>query len=119
MSQHKAREPQAISAAGLSIGYGGAAIVRRLDLAIARGAFTVLLGPNGSGKSTILRTLSGLLAPQAGTVLLDGLAIATLSGKELARRVGVLSQGPSAPEGLTVLELVQQGRYPHRSLFGR
>jgi iron complex transport system ATP-binding protein len=119
MSLHSPDKPHALSADGVSLGYGRATIVERLSLDIPRGAFTVLLGPNGSGKSTLLRALSGLIAPQAGAVLLDGLSIATFGAKELARRVGVLSQGPSAPEGLTVLDLVQQGRYPHRSLFGR
>lgn len=119
MSQHSHDKPEALSADGVSIGYGRATVVGNLDLAIPHGAFTVLVGPNGSGKSTILRALAGLLSPQRGTVLLDGLSIASLSSKELARRIGVLSQGPSAPEGLSVRDLVQQGRYPHRSLFGR
>jgi iron complex transport system ATP-binding protein len=81
--------------------------------------FTALIGPNGSGKSTILRSLAGLKAPSHGSILLDGRSIETLSTREMARRVGVLLQGPVAPEGLTVRDLVQQGRYPHRSLFGR
>jgi iron complex transport system ATP-binding protein len=117
--QHSHDQQRALSAEGVSIGYGRAIVVRDLSFVIPRGVFTVLLGPNGSGKSTILRTLSGLLSPQHGAVLLDGLAIASLSSKEVARRIGVLSQGPTAPEGLTVRDLVQQGRYPHRSLFGR
>lgn len=119
MSRHSPEALGAVAASGVSIGYGRAIIVRDLDLAIPRGAFTVLLGPNGSGKSTILRALCGLLSPQHGTVLIDGRAIASLPSKEVARRIGVLSQGPSAPEGLTVRDLIQQGRYPHRSLFGR
>ncbi|ODN72155.1 ABC transporter ATP-binding protein [Methylobrevis pamukkalensis] len=108
-----------LAADGVSIGYGRSTIVGDLALAVPRGRFTVLVGPNGSGKSTILRTLAGLMSPRAGTVLLDGNAIASLPSRELARRIGVLSQGPRPPEGLTVEDLVQQGRYPHRSLFGR
>ena len=119
MSQHSHDTAKALSAEGVSISYGRATVVGKLDLSIPPGRFTVLLGPNGSGKSTILCAFSGLLSPQRGTVLLDGLAIASLSSREVARRIGVLSQGPSAPEGLTVRDLVQQGRYPHRSLFGR
>src|ERR1700754_1468619 len=108
MSQLSHDETRALAADGVAIGYGRATIVTGLHLAIPRGVFTVLVGPNGSGKSTILRALSGLMSPQHGTVLLDGLAIASLSAKEVARRIGVLSQGPSAPEGLTVRDLVQQ-----------
>lgn len=108
-----------LSTRGLSLGYGQRLIVEALDLVVPRGAFTVLLGQNGSGKSTILRALAGLLRPVAGAVLLDGRPIRELSTRDLARRIGVLSQGPSAPEGLTVLDLVRQGRYPHRSIFAR
>jgi iron complex transport system ATP-binding protein len=119
MSRHNPVETPVLAAAGLSIGYGRTTIVRNLDLTLPRGAFTVLVGPNGSGKSTILRSLARLLTPQGGTILLDGASIADLPSKELARRIGVLSQSPTAPEGLTVRDLVQQGRYPHRALFGR
>jgi len=103
----------------VSIAYGRSAIVEGLDLAIAPGAFTALVGPNGSGKSTILGALAGLLTAKAGTIHLDGRILSGLSTREIARRVGVLAQGPVAPEGLTVLDLVRQGRYPHRALFGR
>lgn len=108
-----------LAAKGVSISYGRSVVVDGLDLAIPSGAFTALVGPNGSGKSTILRTLAGLLRPEAGTISLDDRSISDFSVKEMARRVGVLAQGPVAPEGLTVLDLVRQGRYPHRSLFGR
>jgi len=103
----------------VSLAYGRTVVVEDLDLAVPAQAFTALIGPNGSGKSTILRTLAGLLVPKKGSILLDGSPISRLSAKETARRIGVLSQGPLAPEGLTVLDLVRQGRYPHRSLFGR
>jgi iron complex transport system ATP-binding protein len=102
----------------LSLAYGRNPIVEHLDLAFRTGAFTALLGPNGSGKSTCLRALAGLLAPKGGTVLLDGTSISRLSTRQLALRVGFLHQGPPVPEGLTVQDLVRQGRYPHRSLFG-
>src|SRR5687768_4809451 len=119
MSQHSPLEGPALAAEGVSIAYGRTTIVRDLHLALPRGAFTVLVGPNGSGKSTILRSLARLLTTRGGTILLDGASIASLPSKELARRIGVLSQSPTAPEGLTVRDLVQQGRYPHRALFGR
>lgn len=119
MSRPDSNDPAALAAEGLSLAYGRVGIVDSLDLVIPGRAFTALVGPNGSGKSTILRALAGLLAPRGGTILLDGHSIARLPAKEMARRVGVLTQGPAAPEGLTALDLVRQGRYPHRSLFGR
>lgn len=103
----------------LSLGYGSRMIVEELDLKIPPQAFTVLLGRNGSGKSTVLRACAGLLKPKAGTVLLDGKPLAKFTAHESARRISILPQGPVAPEGLTVSDLVRQGRYPHRSLFSR
>lgn len=119
MSRHDANEGRGLAAAQVSVAYGRTVVVENLDLAILGGAFTVLVGPNGCGKSTMLRTLAGLLSPKSGSIMLEGRPIARLSAKETARRVGILSQGPVAPDGLTVLDLVRQGRYPHRSLFGR
>ncbi len=78
-----------------------------------RGQVTALVGPNGSGKSTLLKTMARLLRPSGGVVLLDGAAIARLPTAQVARALAVLPQGPVAPAGLTVRELVEQGRYPH------
>lgn len=103
----------------LSLGYGSRMIVEGLDLKVPPRAFTVLLGRNGSGKSTVLRACAGLLKPRAGSVLLDGKPLARFTARESARRITILPQGPVAPEGLTVSDLVRQGRYPHRGLFSR
>jgi iron complex transport system ATP-binding protein len=113
------KAPAKIAGQHVSIAYGQHRIVEDLDLIVPARRFTALIGPNGSGKSTILRTCAGLMAAAEGTILLDGHDIDTLSTKEMAKRVGVLLQGPVPPEGLTVRDLVQQGRYSHRSLFGR
>jgi iron complex transport system ATP-binding protein len=86
-----------------------------LDLAIPAGKITTLVGPNGCGKSTLLRGLARLLKPRGGTVYLDGADIFKLSTKAVAKRLGILPQGPVAPEGLTVRDLVAQGRYPYQN----
>ncbi|WP_134681851.1 ABC transporter ATP-binding protein [Paracoccus ravus] len=101
-----------------SIGYARQLVVEGLDLEITQGSFTALLGRNGSGKSTVLRSLAGLHPLQSGAVLLDGKAIASLPTKSVARRIGFRAQSSTRPEGMTVLDLVRQGRYPHRTLFG-
>ncbi|OQP87442.1 ABC transporter [Rhizobium rhizosphaerae] len=113
------RQSAATKLAGvnLRLAYGPHSVVEGLDIALPARRFTALIGPNGSGKSTILRSLAGLMRPAGGTVLLDGRGIATLSTRALARQIGVLLQGPVAPEGLTVGDLVAQGRYPHRGLL--
>jgi iron complex transport system ATP-binding protein len=108
-----------IQGKGVTIAYGKRRIVENLDLAIPERRFTALIGPNGSGKSTILRTFAALMKPSGGSLLLDGRDLTKLSTREVARKVGVLLQGPVAPEGLTVADLVRQGRYPHQQLFRR
>lgn len=92
-------------------------IVHQLDLTIQSGTITALVGPNGCGKSTLLRGISRLLRPVNGAVHLDGRDIHAMKAKDLARQLGILPQSPVAPEGLTVHELVAQGRYPHQSWF--
>lgn len=104
-----------LDARKLTLAYDGAPVIRELDLAIPAGKITALVGGNGSGKSTLLRSLARLLKPKGGAVCLDGVSIATLPTKKVALEVGILPQGPVAPEGLTVRELVNQGRYPHQS----
>ncbi|SFB12214.1 MULTISPECIES: ABC transporter ATP-binding protein [unclassified Bacillus (in: firmicutes)] len=106
---------QAIETKNLSLSYGDSIIIKELDLKIPKGEITVFIGGNGCGKSTLLRSIARLLKPKSGTVLLEGDAIANLSTKEVARRMAILPQSPVAPEGLTVLQLVKQGRYPYQS----
>lgn len=101
----------------LTLRYDTISIIEQLNLEIALGQITALVGPNGCGKSTLLRGLARLLKPKGGAVLLDGTAIHKLPTKELAKQLGILPQGPVAPEGLTVRELVAQGRYPHQRWF--
>lgn len=105
-------------AENLTVRYGSTTVIDGLDLAVPPGAVTALIGPNGSGKSTVLRTLARLIKPESGDIVLDGRPVTSLSARQFARCVGLLSQSPQAPEGLSVRDLVRQGRYPHRSLFG-
>jgi iron complex transport system ATP-binding protein len=99
----------------LTLSYGDSIIIDELDLKIPKGEITVFIGGNGCGKSTLLRSLARLLKPKSGAVLLEGEAIHKLSTKEVAKRMAILPQSPTAPEGLTVLQLVKQGRYPYQS----
>ena len=108
---------EGIRTSDLSLAYDREMIIKQLGLSIVSGEITTLVGPNGCGKSTLLRGLARLLKPQTGEVLLDGKAIHTMPTKQLARQLGILPQGPTAPEGLTVYELVAQGRYPHQGFF--
>ncbi|MFB8025447.1 ABC transporter ATP-binding protein [Streptomyces sp. NPDC056465] len=104
-----------LAARGVSVGYGGRTVIDGLDVTVPSGLITTIIGPNGCGKSTLLRTLTRLLKPTAGAVVLDGEDIAALRTREVARKLGLLPQGPVAPEGLTVADLVARGRHPHQS----
>jgi iron complex transport system ATP-binding protein len=82
-----------------------------------QGEVTALVGPNGSGKSTLLKGLANQLAPDNGSVLIDGEDVHTLDTKALARKLGLLSQENTSPESITVEDLVYHGRYPYRGFF--
>ncbi|WP_280387313.1 ABC transporter ATP-binding protein [Nocardia wallacei] len=99
------------------LGYRGRTISDQLSVDIPDGAFTVIIGPNACGKSTLLRALARLLTPESGAVLLDGKSITAYPPKEVARRVGLLPQTSTAPDGIRVADLVARGRYPHQSLL--
>lgn len=104
-----------LAARGVTVGYGARTVIEDLDVAIPSGVVTTIIGPNGCGKSTLLRTLSRLLKPARGTVVLDGDDIGRLRTRDVAKKLGLLPQAPVAPEGLTVSDLVARGRHPHQS----
>jgi iron complex transport system ATP-binding protein len=104
-----------LAARGVTVGYGARIVIDDLDVAIPPGVITTIIGPNGCGKSTLLRTLSRLLKPTRGTVVLDGEDIVRLRTRDVAKKLGLLPQAPVAPEGLTVADLVARGRHPHQS----
>jgi iron complex transport system ATP-binding protein len=102
----------------LDIAYLDRVIVKDLNLSIPTGKITALVGANGSGKSTILKAMARLLKPKAGCVLLDGKSIHEQPTREVAKQLAILPQNPTAPEGLTVFELVGYGRFPYQRGFG-
>jgi len=91
-------------------GYGAADVLRGVDLTLEPGTITCLVGPNGAGKSTVLRTVSGLLRPRQGRIVLDGDDIAGLSpGAVLRRGVVHVPQERGLFAGMTVWENVLMG----------
>jgi iron complex transport system ATP-binding protein len=101
----------------ISLGYGDAMVVRDLSLTIPDGEITTIIGPNGCGKSTLLKSLARILRPSEGSVLLDGQVIHHYPTREVARRLGLLSQQAVVVPGITVADLVQRGRYPHQAFM--
>ncbi len=109
----------ALSAEGVTLGYGGRPVVEELDLAVPPGRVTAIVGANACGKSTLLRAMSRLLRPTRGRIVLDGHDLHRLDTKQVARTLGLLPQSPVAPEGLVVADLVARGRHPHQRLLSR
>ncbi|WP_372502988.1 ABC transporter ATP-binding protein [Streptomyces rhizoryzae] len=110
--------PGGIRVEGLRFGYPGREVLRGVDLAVAGGELVALVGLNGCGKSTLLRLCAGLLRPAAGRVLLDGAVVAGLSRRATARRIALLHQSAPAVPGMTVRQIVRQGRYAVRGPLG-
>lgn len=104
---------------GLCAGYTDCPVLEGIDLELVSGQITAIVGANASGKSTLLRTMSRLLSPSDGRVLLDGRAVHQTPAKQLARTLGLLPQSPIAPDGITVADLIGRGRHPHHGLFSR
>ena len=95
----------ALSVKGLHAGYDGAAVVRDLNLEVEPGEVVALLGPNGAGKTTTLRTISGLLPPVAGEILVLGRPSDSRRPHLAARRgVAHVAEDRSLFPGLTVRE---------------
>ncbi|MEU2723165.1 ABC transporter ATP-binding protein [Streptomyces smyrnaeus] len=108
-----------LSAERLSLGYGDRTVIEALDLDIPPGRVTAIVGANACGKSTLLRSMSRLLAPRTGRVVLDGKEVHRMPARQLARTLGLLPQSPVAPEGIVVGDLVGRGRHPHQGMFSR
>ncbi|MFK4135398.1 ABC transporter ATP-binding protein [Pseudomonas luteola] len=101
----------------LELSHGQTTIINGLNLRIQPGRVTAIVGPNGCGKSTLLAGLARLLKPRAGAVLLDGKAIGELPSRQVAQQLALLPQDASAPDGLTVSDLIRFGRQPHQGLL--
>jgi len=106
-----------LEARDLTLKYGQRRVVDGLSVQIPEGRVTMIVGANACGKSTLLRGLSRLLKPAGGAVTLDGKDIHSQPARELARTLGLLPQHPTAPDGISVRDLVGRGRYPHQGFF--
>jgi branched-chain amino acid transport system ATP-binding protein len=97
---------------GVVAGYGGGDVLQGVDLAIEPGAIACIVGPNGAGKSTVLRTVSGLLRPRTGEVVLDGIDLHRLNPAQiLAAGVSQVPQSDALFPNISVRENVLMGGY--------
>jgi ABC-type branched-subunit amino acid transport system ATPase component len=93
-------------------GYGGGDVLQGVDIEVAKGSIACIVGPNGAGKSTVLKTVSGLLRPREGHVVLDGDALHALSPAQiLAAGVSQVPQSDALFPNITVRENVLMGAY--------
>ncbi len=114
--------PPLLQAAAASFGYRSVRgqsllVLNQVSLEIARGSVVGVLGPNGAGKTTLLRVLAGMIVPQAGRALFEGVPLRTLSRRAIARRIAVVPQDTHTAFDFSVLDMVLMGRYPHLGPF--
>ena len=103
----------AIAARQLTVAYGGRTVVDAADLIVGAGERVALVGPNGAGKSSLLRAMTGVLTPRAGSIELLGEPIDLVPRKSLARMIAVVPEVADLPFAMPVQEVVALGRLPH------
>lgn len=99
---------------GATIAYEYHVVPRSLDADIPAGVFITIVGSNACGKPTLLHTLARLHRPAREAVFLDDADIVYLDTEEATRRVGLLSQSATVPDGTLVRDLMVRGYFPHQ-----
>jgi branched-chain amino acid transport system ATP-binding protein len=96
----------------VNVFYGAIHALRNVSLTVRAGEVVTLLGANGAGKSTTLRAITGLLAPESGTITFDGADVTGCAAHKLvARGVSMAPEGRGVFANLTVLENLEMGAY--------
>ncbi len=108
-----------LSCSNMSVFYGNHKALNGFEFSVAQGQIHALIGPNGSGKSTALQAMAGLIKPTKGRAELDGKPLDQMPRRDIAKRLSILPQQPTAPDEMTVEQLVRQGRFAHVGLFRR
>ncbi len=106
-----------LSTANLTVRVGARTLVEALTAEFSPGEFVAILGRNGCGKTLTLHTLAGLRPASSGTVQMDGRPLTEINRRDIARRLGVLTQDLEEGFATTALESVLIGRHPHLSLW--
>lgn len=93
--------------------YTSTPIIENICMEITRSELAIICGPNGVGKSTLIRCINRILHPHTGSILLDGQEIMSMRMRDLARRMGYVSQSSSGVFPVTVFDMVLMGRRPY------
>jgi iron complex transport system ATP-binding protein len=102
---------------GLGVSFGDRIAVAGVDVTVAAGEWLALVGPNGSGKTSLLRAVAGTI-PHRGSVLVDGVAVATMSPRRVAAAIAMVPQHRVLPDDMSVLDYTLLGRIPYAGYFG-
>ena len=102
---------------GVDISYGSVDICKDINFVVESGKFFGILGPNGSGKTTLLKSVSRILKPKKGTILLGESDIYRMKTVDVAKRLAVVPQSSPVTFDFTALEVVLMGRNPHMARF--
>jgi iron complex transport system ATP-binding protein len=105
-----------LNAYNLDFSVDGCSILDNVSLSISSGDWLGIAGLNGSGKSTLLKCMSGLLVPSSGQMSMDGRPYSQVD--HIHRKLSIMSQRTDVLTAMSVLELVQLGRYPHLPAWG-
>jgi iron complex transport system ATP-binding protein len=98
---------------GIECRYGSVKVLEDVSLSVKGGDFVGILGPNGSGKTTLLKSISRILKPHKGTILLNKADIYSLKSIDVAKQLAVVPQDTSIGFNFPVLDIVLMGRNPH------
>ena len=102
---------------GIDCSYGSVEILKNIDFEVESGQFVGILGPNGSGKTTLLKSISKVLKPKKGAILIDDTDIYKMKNIDLAKQMAVVPQSSPVSFDFTSLEVVLMGRNPHMTRF--
>jgi len=108
----------AIRITDLTHSFGEAPILDGLSFSICQGDFFVIIGPNGSGKTTLMKTIAGIITPQAGHINIFDRSSLSIARRSLAKTLAYVPQTAPVDFPFTVFEVVMFGRAPHLNLLG-
>ena len=107
-----------IQVTGLEKSYHQTSVLADIHFSVNKGEFFGIIGPNGSGKSTLLKMISGVIACDAGEIVINEKPLRKYTRKELARILAVLEQEGLPPVGFRVREVLEMGRFPFQNWLG-
>ncbi|MDY0389480.1 MAG: ABC transporter ATP-binding protein [Desulfobulbus oligotrophicus] len=106
-----------LEAVDVAVTFGKSAVLKAIRFSLAHHRFVGIIGPNGSGKSTLLKTFYKVIRPTSGVLTLDGHDVGKVSQRQCSRLLAILPQQQMMDVELTAEEVVEMGRYPHKTFF--